>query len=603
MKRSALIVLLLAAACASPTAKIEEMVCSEGDACAPSNPCATAGRLSCPSTGRVCLEAEWKADGASCGDGKACHGGECRTACTPGVCGVGIVDPATQQCLPVGYAEDGSSCGPSSACFAGSCIATRTLTGTRRITWWLDDGSTDPTWFNKNYTIGAVTQVNGRFTTLEGTVDVSSGAFTLPGVPPGRTLLEYAPLSGYPSFFETTLDGPFDLGEDHPGRPRANRYATTNSNVYVSVAGLTPWTPGQSAITIVSSGGDSIATVFDSASAPVGSSATSATGNVNWYDRGLIDTAAGDVVFVYERVPATISAGPALGWPYLVAGGYARLTTGAAIADGAGGSVNAFLSSPVGTATLFLDWKLSAFESLLSAVNPSATGLQHIAAVAANPHRVDTAGPLLSSGPGYYREPEFPVLLSITRPYPQFADVLVGDVAYPAFLDSVYKLFQATIFSAGVSVQAPGAAAPATIEATIERLEPLLTTSAPATPLVGPPTAPTIGGASAFAAGLTVGTTPTFAWSAPAVGFPTSYKVTLWKIAAAQDLSTTVEVVAELYTRNLSIQVPPGLLIPGSTYVAGITARQYVWDAFETNPFRRGVAGGAATCITARFTP
>jgi hypothetical protein len=87
-----------------------------------------------------------------------------------------------------------------------------------------------------------------------------------------------------------------------------------------------------------------------------------------------------------------------------------------------------------------------------------------------------------------------------------------------------------------------------------------------------------------------VGATPRLTWQAPSLGAPSAYRIEI--------VGTTS--YAEFFTSATELTLPPGLLAPGSEYIAVVEAVSGV-DA--ARPF--SISGRDATaCIgTARFSP
>ena len=121
-------------------------------------------------------------------------------------------------------------------------------------------------------------------------------------------------------------------------------------------------------------------------------------------------------------------------------------------------------------------------------------------------------------------------------------------------------------------------------------------------PKVSPPQTPTINGANAFADQANVGLTPTLAWSAPALGAPTQYTVSICKLDRDSSQKTQATLVIALVTAGTSLQVPPGLLTAGSFYMAQITAQLQEVSTVNT-PLQQPISLAQADAVTNKFTP
>lgn len=121
------------------------------------------------------------------------------------------------------------------------------------------------------------------------------------------------------------------------------------------------------------------------------------------------------------------------------------------------------------------------------------------------------------------------------------------------------------------------------------------------TPELSPPTMVLLDGQPAQTPRASTGTTPTFTWSAPTLGVPTSYLVTISRLS---DASPPVEtVVAKVRTPFTRLRVPPGVLTRGAPHFAVITALRSV----GVDPKRWGQRGSRqtarASAMTDVFTP
>jgi hypothetical protein len=119
-------------------------------------------------------------------------------------------------------------------------------------------------------------------------------------------------------------------------------------------------------------------------------------------------------------------------------------------------------------------------------------------------------------------------------------------------------------------------------------------------PALGPPLAPQIAGANAFAAASGVGQTPLIAWTAPAIGTPTFYRLVVNKLGT----DGSVVPVATIFTKNTFVRVPPGVLVSGSFYALQLSAvSSNGLDPTQT-PFQsNGTTQSEATLVSAMFSP
>jgi hypothetical protein len=126
----------------------------------------------------------------------------------------------------------------------------------------------------------------------------------------------------------------------------------------------------------------------------------------------------------------------------------------------------------------------------------------------------------------------------------------------------------------------------------------------PIVPVVSPPRSPRVNDLDAHVERTGVGTTPTISWSAPALGSPDRYAVTLVRLFVGVAGQTVAESVANLRTRSRAVTIPPGILQAGERYYALVTAAvgsPVPYEALRGRGIRTGY--GYATAITAAFEP
>ena len=174
-----------------------------------------------------------------------------------------------------------------------------------------------------------------------------------------------------------------------------------------------------------------------------------------------------------------------------------------------------------------------------------------------------------------------------------------GTLHYGGFLDPLYQDAREFVFGASLVLTAedgtqmgfnPGYLVVAPPDSLPDVIEPELT----------PVRHPRIQGKDAFAPQSGVGLTPTLSWKEPRRGKPSSYVVQINMISAPASDDTVIAIQARVY-KATSFTVPPGLLVPGKTYNASITAIQT--DEDENRPFRAGLPIIQVDAMTNTFTP
>ena len=178
-------------------------------------------------------------------------------------------------------------------------------------------------------------------------------------------------------------------------------------------------------------------------------------------------------------------------------------------------------------------------------------------------------------------------------------DTDFGTLHYGGFLDPLYQDAREFVFGASLVLTAedgtqmgfnPGYLVVAPPDSLPDVIEPELT----------PVRHPRIQGKDAFAPQSGVGLTPTLSWKEPRRGKPSSYVVQINMISAPASDDTVIAIQARVY-KATSFAVPPGLLVPGKTYNASITAIQT--DEDENRPFRAGLPIIQVDAMTNTFTP
>ncbi len=543
-----------------------------------------------------------------------CNAGSCvgcvaGAACVtnPNICVAGVTSCATgtQVCENGATpANEGATCGPDLVCSGGACI--RVITGTRLVTRWSTTGAgcsaaapcTTITVAPDVVSLTAIVEAIGPdLTRYPGTFS-PSGSFSIPNVPPGPYTLAFTDGAGVTHFIQTS-SSTVDLGYDVLGREATA--ATAPTPVTISVSALSSW--------IESDAVQITAPDVDLWNAPISGTeiiAGEVGGTVveDWsassIGRALNLLAATDVVWMHQLSTSTVTAD-------LIAYAYQAATRSAAtavvpdMANGAAASLSATLAPTTQTGNLLIDWRTTQFEALLSSMGPSAqpAANPHALVVRTLPYALSSPAPVATGTPELFR------LLQPAGTADANLSTLDPPIVYGRFLDpALWSEWRDASFTARVSYTAPGAATPMDALARISRREPML----PAPPIqivpeVGTVQAPLVNGANALGTLGAVGPTPTIVWSAPLVGAPTSYRVTLRELFVGAGSASATRVVATFSTSSSSLTVPAGVLVAGRTYFAEIAAQVRSQEQFDTAPNRVNTAGSDATTLTATFTP
>ena len=586
------------------------VACTAGAACSSANLCHTAA-ISCASSAPVCTDTGNVLNGTSCGAGQVCNGGVC-SACVQGATCASInpcAATATTECgsgAPVctdrTFQPDGTSCGVGLTCNAAICVASRAVTGARLVTYWPDTGAqaiAAPDVAGAQ--VKAIASAGG--VTYAGTFALD-GSFSIPNVPTGNYLLRLD-ANGVRTFVDASSSN-IDLGYDALGRAGLVP-ATGATPVSVNVSGLTAWSAGDQ-IQITSSNAD-VWDVLNPGTVLVG--ATSVSALEDWFlsnatRRPLNLLAAADGLYLHQLHANSFSI-LSTPYSYLAASNTTSpAITGTTLTDKTAATISAALLAAAQTGSVTVNWSLSQFEPFLLQMNPLATtdATAHSLVVGANAFPLAAAGPVAHGAPSLF-------VLQVPK--------LTGDLSYATPL--AYGHFNTGIvppwnewrgvdFTGHVSYTAPLALTALDERVSVGRREPM--SPAPATPIVptlGPVLSPMLTSStglasSAFSTLTGMGLTPSISWAAPATGTPTSYTVDIYQlyVPAATTVSASVR-VASWTTSNLSIGLPPAVLVTGSTYYARITANLVSPDAFATAPFRKINVYAWAGTLTGTFAP
>jgi hypothetical protein len=138
----------------------------------------------------------------------------------------------------------------------------------------------------------------------------------------------------------------------------------------------------------------------------------------------------------------------------------------------------------------------------------------------------------------------------------------------------------------------------------------LPTSTSPVVPIIGPVRNPTIAvfGSATSNNLLTnvsgVGVAPVIQWQSPTVGVPTAYAIGITQLMPIGSVTVVGGTVTLWVGGSVnSIQVPPGILTAGQSYVVRIAARSISGVNGETAPYRLALPFGESDVISGIITP
>jgi len=454
-------------------------------------------------------------------------------------------------------------------CFLVSCgdspPPTRTIGGSRTVTFWSDLGKSAP---QATSDTRAPATVVAR--SLDGKSAVTAafdanGTFQIDGAPAGPYLLEFNPGSGGERHFYRTEAAEIDLGGDVLGRSDL-RVPTQPTQVTFELSGLAATDP-QDLVELTSSN----ASIWERL-APQGTLASGLTTvslPFDWAARPtpLLSGPSGDILYVHQL---STRVDPGTGLPYQVAQTWAQVDPATSVTAGVSQTVSLTLAPASSTGRLSVPWRPTQFEAAVTDWPPNTELLQHSLFIEGIAGQLDL-GPGPRSG-----NPDLLELLA----QPGTPDETL-DLPYGRFLPALWKeRLQAYVtvrlrfpYQGGTIYYGVRMAMQASMDALPSELAPTLR----------PPRSVLIGTASAYQVQSSVGTGPLLAWTAPSNGTPDYYVVEVFELAINGTQVSFVP-VAGFYTAETRAQFPAGTLTSGKQYVAYLTAVREPTGHFATAP-------------------
>jgi hypothetical protein len=415
----------------------------------------------------------------------------------------------------------------------------------------------------------------------------ADGTFRIPGVPPhGRYWLRVG------ATWIRTDERRIELGIDQLGRPDAV-LGTPGTSLVLDVTGLDPFIAGddiqlQSANAGI--GFYSTANAFNpfTAGAPAPGD-TALVGAVLPFDADpalgtaafpLVQASRGDALTIAQLTLRNASATVA----YLALT-RALTTTTLEMTPGAATAVTGAMTAPPARTTR-LDLRPTQWEALADAVDPGAVPVFEGLFVDA----AQVGVRILPSGT--------PDLVEGSMP-PGSGDQVV-DVAYRDPYPASWRRFTVASMLFQATIAVPGEAGVDTLPVFTNQFAQRRIVGGgaqPMRPLVSPPRAFTVDGHAADDAALaTVSDTPVLAWKRPAVGHPSSYRITISRLAAVAPRVTPIAVV-RVDGHTHKAELPPGILAAGESYQLTIQARVGDEDDDDQLGGQLELPAGAASAI------
>src|SRR5262249_26955641 len=324
---------------------------------------------------------------------------------------------------------------------------------------------------------------------------------------------------------------------------------------------------------------------------------TTLTASTDWSRQtgpNLIDSTKGDSVYVTQL--AVQGTAPAR---YLsLAKSYTRsmLTQIAAMASTLPATGSAAFTTPSAGGTIALNFHKSAFDALRPSVNPNALSALSLLAV-------QSAPAIMAHGPYAFPGPDLIRYVTGGPGGPGTMDVDFGSIAYISPFPTAWDVFGVGEWVYAVPYTLTGATPGQGPAFNVHVGSATSFGSAPVAPQLSPIRMPMVNGsANAFMNQTGIGTAPMLSWMAPATGTPTGYRINVLELVSAGG-GTRAQSSGDIITKNTSIQLPPGLLMSGPTYVFRIQALMQGTLDPSLRPLRTALPFVRADALTGMMTP
>jgi len=259
--------------------------------------------------------------------------------------------------------------------------------------------------------------------------------------------------------------------------------------------------------------------------------------------------------------------------------------------DGVATTVNSGFIDIAASSSLRLRWERPAFASRAAEVNPTAVGSSSVLALSTS-----ALAPAYGVPSDAFSLLEFNTFGNSTL---DFGRVRYGH-PFPADWAQIVESYHGFT----VRFMAPGATVALPVERFLYGVDLVPTASADPSltlrPRISPVLAPQVNGRSLFTNQLAVGASPRLSWQAPAVGAPDRYLVTVRRLFATGPRSES-RTVGRFYTSSTTMDVPPGVLLPGEVYFLTISAIAAGTPVNE--PARSQLPYAFATLMSALISP
>ena len=364
-------------------------------------------------------------------------------------------------------------------------------------------------------------------------------------------------------------------------------FASDTTRVQINLTGLSPFVAGD--VFRMGSSQNALNAAFTSSdfSPRIAAGSTSVSTSLFWEPEAFgvfPDASKGDSEYFWQRGTQALASDATLS----VTKSFVKLT-GFTVVAGAANTLTATLAAPPLTGSFTADLRLSQFAALASSVHPGATPSANTTfppdvAIDSVAHSLTFPDQPINQLPGRFLTFFDSELQGVNLEAPETffqevalttttlaTDVDYGNIAHARFFDSLWQESAQIFYSWDVPLPVGGAGSAIIPSGGIYRaFIPRALLPNPVVPEIGPPTAPLINGADAFAFQSGVGTQPVISWSAPSLGAATRYKLLI--ASSKQFNSGELAQLSVVLYDQISFRVPGDFLESGNFYYSAITA-------------------------------
>ena len=465
-----------------------------------------------------------------------------------------------------------------------SVIPSETITGTRILNALTDAGDVPRPDNISSWAPGTLAAIcpdgAGGFTTLQGS-GLADGTFTIPGV----SSKYYWFKSGTNYFWTDTST--MDLGYDQGGRADAVAASSASTTLAFTMTGMNPWQSTDDLQWTVSNTGDSNSLLGYLGNPPAIGAAGLSNMSASWQFSHLNDATKGDQPYLTQLTTRTTAGGE----NYQALAKVFKPVPFSQV-DGGSYTVTGGFSDVPQDQTIRLNIARSQFNQFQLQVHPAAVVYGGACAVDAQPGGLSRGW--LQNTPDLFTW--FPAAGT--------TDVDLGDLSYGNPFPGTWGRFIVVNHIFEVSYLLPGATTPTSLFPSIYVVtDQFPSATSPLRPLVSPVLSPKVNGLDFQVNHSGVGLTPVLSWTAPAMGLPTWYAISVVRLYNNGAGATVRSIPGRLYSKTNSVTVPPGILVAGSTYCFMISAYFVPGVDFATGPYRKRVPVGVSQAVSGMMTP